>query len=127
MRKMRDHHLAYRSQRAWQESGDRLRHRHRKCKSWFVRRRDGNSSPPRATRTRRASRSLYAEQSPAAWWDGMGEACRAVVAECSDADVVAICLAATSCTVVACGDDGAPLRDCLLWMDQRAAANPTRF
>ena len=40
----------------------------------------------------------------------------------SDADVVAICLAATSCTVVACGEDGAPLRDCLLWMDQRAAA-----
>jgi ribulose kinase len=64
----------------------------------------------------------YAEQSPAAWWAGMGEACRAVVAECSDADVVAICLAATSCTVVACDDDGAPLRDCLLWMDQRAAA-----
>ena len=52
----------------------------------------------------------------------MGEACRAVVKECSDADVVAICLAATSCTVVACGEDGAPLRDCLLWMDQRAAA-----
>ena len=58
----------------------------------------------------------YAEQSPAAWWDGMGEACRAVVAECSDADVVAICLAATSCTVVACAEDGAPLRDCLLWI-----------
>ena len=64
----------------------------------------------------------YAEQSPAAWWAGMGEACRAVVAECSDADVVAICLAATSCTVVACHEDGAPLRDCLLWMDQRAAS-----
>ena len=64
----------------------------------------------------------YAEQSPAAWWEGMGEACRAVVAECSDSEVVAICLAATSCTVVACDDDGAPLRDCLLWMDQRAAS-----
>ena len=64
----------------------------------------------------------HAEQSPAAWWAGMGEACREVVKECADADVVAICLAATSCTVVACGEDGAPLRDCLLWMDQRAAA-----
>ena len=63
----------------------------------------------------------HAEQIPSEWWTGLGETCRAVVAEC-DAEVVALCLAATSCTVVACKSDGTPLRDCLLWMDQRSAA-----
>ncbi|KAH8078209.1 ribulose-phosphate 3-epimerase [Aureococcus anophagefferens] len=32
-----------------------------------------------------------------------------------------LCLATTSCTVVACDAAGAPLRDCLLWMDARSA------
>lgn len=64
----------------------------------------------------------HAEQSPSEWWTGLGETCREVVNECADAEVVALCLAATSCTVVACTSDGTPLRDCLLWMDQRSAA-----
>ena len=35
--------------------------------------------------------------------------------------VVGIGLDCTACTVLACDQDGTPLRDALLWMDQRAA------
>ena len=60
----------------------------------------------------------YAEQSPAAWWDGMGELSSSRVRR--DADVGRDCLAATSCTVVACRRRRAAAT--ALWMDQRAAA-----
>jgi len=44
-------------------------------------------------------------------------------AGCTAADVHALCLATTSCTVVACDEHGVPLREgaALLWMDARSA------
>ena len=61
-----------------------------------------------------------AEQVPDAWWHNLGVACKRAVGDRA-ADVAALCLATTSCTVVACDAAGAPLRDCLLWMDARSA------
>ncbi|KAH8059819.1 ribulose-phosphate 3-epimerase [Aureococcus anophagefferens] len=61
-----------------------------------------------------------AEQVPDAWWHNLGVACKRAVGDRA-ADVASLCLATTSCTVVACDAAGAPLRDCLLWMDARSA------
>jgi len=65
----------------------------------------------------------WAEQDPAAWWSGLGEAVRGAVAEsgCDPASIGCLCLATTSCTVLALDDAGVPLRPALLWMDARSA------
>lgn len=63
-----------------------------------------------------------AEQDPQAWWVACGTAVRAALAASGKdaADILAIAADTTSCTVVACGSDGAPLWPALLWMDVRA-------
>jgi ribulokinase len=64
----------------------------------------------------------WAEQNTTQWW----EATRAAVpealsrAEAHPEDIAGIGLDCTSCTVVACREDGTSLRPALLWMDQRA-------
>ena len=65
----------------------------------------------------------HAEQAPADWWAGLGAAVKSALAEAGRgaADVRAMCLATTSCTVLALDAAGAPLRPALLWMDARAA------
>ena len=65
----------------------------------------------------------WAEQSAEDWWAGLGEAVRGALAEagCASGDVAAMCMATTSCTVMACKADGTPLRPALLWMDARSA------
>ena len=65
----------------------------------------------------------WAEQQPEDWWDGLSFAVRGALAEsgCSAEDVAALCMATTSCTVVACDSAGVPLRPALLWMDARSA------
>jgi ribulose kinase len=70
----------------------------------------------------------WAEQSPLAWWDALGSACRELMARCGHPRVAGICVATTSSTVVAARADGTPLRAALLWMDCRAGveANGTR-
>lgn len=66
----------------------------------------------------------WAEQEPSEWWEGLGEAVRRAREEAgvAESDVAALCLATTSCTVLALDAAGMPLCPALLWMDQRAAA-----
>ena len=65
----------------------------------------------------------HAEQSPADWWEGLAGAIKGALsaAERPPSDVAALCLATTSCTVMALDAAGNPLRPALLWMDARAA------
>jgi sugar (pentulose or hexulose) kinase len=65
----------------------------------------------------------HAEQAPSDWWAGLGAAVRRALGESGRAaeDVAAVCLATTSCTVLALDEAGEPLRPSLLWMDARAA------
>ncbi len=64
----------------------------------------------------------WAEQDARQWWQA---ACAAVPEALARAgarseDVAGIGLDCTACTVVACTNDGTPLRPALLWMDQRS-------
>jgi len=65
----------------------------------------------------------WAEQSADAWWTGMGAAVRGAIADarCDPASIRCLCLATTSCTVLALDSAGRPLRPALLWMDARSA------
>ena len=68
-------------------------------------------------------RPAWAEQRPGDWMLAMEQAIKKGLAELSIApeEVVSLAVASTCCTVVACGRDGTPLRDAILWMDVRAA------
>lgn len=68
----------------------------------------------------------WAEQAPADWWEALGRACRAVMADLGSPEIAGICAATTASTVVVCARDGTPLRPALLWMDCRAAAESDR-
>lgn len=64
----------------------------------------------------------WAEQDVESWWTAAKKAVPVALAKArisSDA-IVAIGLDATACTVLACREDGTPLRPALLWMDQRS-------
>jgi FGGY-family pentulose kinase len=67
-------------------------------------------------------RPAWAEQDPAQWWSAAREAVGKAVASAGvkPERVVGIGLDCTACTVVACREDGTPLRPALLWMDQRS-------
>lgn len=69
-------------------------------------------------------RPTWAEQSPTQWWQAAAAATRDAlrIANRSAEEITALGLDCTACTVVACAEDGRPLRPALLWMDQRAAA-----
>ncbi|KAL1524918.1 hypothetical protein AB1Y20_019796 [Prymnesium parvum] len=71
----------------------------------------------------------WAEQHPSDWWEGLGAAARgALAAAAVGAEACcAVCVCTTSCTVLACDAEGAPLRPALLWMDSRAAAQAARI
>ncbi|MGE3820624.1 MAG: ribulokinase [Isosphaeraceae bacterium] len=64
----------------------------------------------------------WAEQSPARWWEAAQVAVRKALEEgkVRPEQVIGIGLDCTACTVVACREDGTPLRPALLWMDQRS-------
>lgn len=66
----------------------------------------------------------WAEQNPEDWWRCMGQSVQGAVAAArvSPADVLAICVDTTCCSVVALDAAGTPLRPCMIWMDVRAAA-----
>lgn len=68
----------------------------------------------------------WAEQSPTDWWDALGRASRALMADLGSPEIAGICVATTASTVVACKRDGTPLRPALLWMDCRAAEEAAR-
>ncbi len=67
-------------------------------------------------------RPTWAEQDAESWWTAARKAVRSAreAAGAGPDDVVGIGLDCTACTVVACEDDGQPLRPALLWMDQRS-------
>jgi ribulose-phosphate 3-epimerase len=68
----------------------------------------------------------WAEQDPEEWYTNLGQAVRGALASIEDPvlenmQVLALCVDTTCCSVVALDQEGAVLRPCLLWMDQRAA------
>ncbi|MGE5757193.1 MAG: FGGY-family carbohydrate kinase [Planctomycetaceae bacterium] len=71
----------------------------------------------------------WAEQDPERWWTAARSAVAQALApaEIKGDQVAGLGLACTSCTVVACDEDGRPLRPCLLWMDQRAYREAERI
>lgn len=66
----------------------------------------------------------WAEQQPADWWAALGESVRRAVAEAgiAPAEVAALAVDTTNCSVVALDAGGAPLRPSLIWMDVRSQA-----
>ncbi len=68
----------------------------------------------------------WAEQSPVAWWNALGEATRGLMRDLGTPSIAGICVATTASTVVVAKRDGMPLRPALLWMDCRAAAEADR-
>ena len=68
----------------------------------------------------RYPRPGWAEQDPRQWLDAMERAGREAVLAGGRDDVVGVCVATTSSTVVLCSAAGAPLRPAILWMDCRA-------
>ncbi len=70
----------------------------------------------------------WAEQDPADWWRALGEAVRGVVAEAgvAAADIAALALDTTCCSVVALDAAGQPLRPALIWMDVRSGRQADR-
>ncbi|ODT72209.1 MAG: carbohydrate kinase [Pelagibacterium sp. SCN 63-23] len=65
----------------------------------------------------------WAEQSPEDWWNALGTAMHAAMAEAEvdPRSVSALSLATTSCTVVMLDSAGQPIAPALLWMDVRAS------
>lgn len=65
----------------------------------------------------------WAEQNPEDWWQGMGASVKGALAKArvSPAEVIAMSVDTTCCSVVALGADGRPLRPCMIWMDVRSA------
>src|SRR5688572_12922897 len=64
----------------------------------------------------------WAEQSPDDWWRALGLAVRQAVqeAQARPAEVAALSVDTTCCSVVALDAAGRPLRPAVLWMDVRA-------
>jgi FGGY-family pentulose kinase len=64
----------------------------------------------------------WAEQEVSPWWQAALKAVPQAVASAGarSEQIAAIGLDCTACTVVACMEDGTPLRPALLWMDQRS-------
>jgi pentose-5-phosphate-3-epimerase len=78
----------------------------------------------------------HAEQEPTAWWDCLGQACRAcldtLVRAPADAPspsyvVRGLSVDTTACSVVALDAQFRPLRRCLLWCDARSAPQCKRI
>lgn len=64
----------------------------------------------------------WAEQNPADWWDAAVKGIRRAMKQihAKPADIAAIAVGATSCTVVCLDDSGTVLRPAIIWMDVRA-------
>src|SRR5690242_19930061 len=64
----------------------------------------------------------WAEQDAAAWWEAARRAIGKAVSNAgvSAAQIASFGLDCTACTVLPCTAAGEPLRNALLWMDQRA-------
>lgn len=81
----------------------------------------GSAAVPYETKFSSGAR---AEQNPEDWWNAFVTAsCQAITESRVDPKAIeSICLATTSCTVVALDRDGRALRPAIIWMDVRANA-----
>jgi ribulose kinase len=68
----------------------------------------------------------WAEQNPHDWWCALGRASHQAMAAAGHPEITAVAVATTASTVVACREDGTPLRPALLWMDCRAGEEAAR-
>ena len=69
----------------------------------------------------RYPRPGWAEQRPSDWWKAVCSCCHQAAAALSDDDkAAAICIGATSSTVLPVDAQGEPMSDAILWMDTRA-------
>ena len=66
----------------------------------------------------------WAEQNPHDWWSAMGQSVRGAVSKSGVAlaDIIAMSVDTTCCSVVALDAEGTPLRPCMIWMDVRSAS-----
>lgn len=69
-------------------------------------------------------RPSYAEQHPADWWEALGLAVNNLLktAKVNPKEIVSMAVDFHSCSVMLCTRSGRPLRDCIIWMDVRAAS-----
>ncbi len=65
----------------------------------------------------------WAEQNPEDWWRALGASVRGALsaAGVGATEILAICVDATCCSVVALDTEGRPLRPAMIWMDVRAS------
>jgi len=66
-------------------------------------------------------RPAWAEQRPEDWWEGLKAALPKALEGIDTSRIAGICVDGTASTLIACNQDGVPLRPALLWMDVRAA------
>lgn len=66
----------------------------------------------------------WAEQRPADWWEVLGRTVKDLLRSTGTApeEVASLAVDFHSCSVMLCSRKGQPLRDCIIWMDVRAAA-----
>ncbi len=63
----------------------------------------------------------WAEQDPTDWWTALRDALNQALAGLDRSQVIGIGVSTTSSTVVILDEGGRPLRDAIVWMDNRAA------
>ena len=65
----------------------------------------------------------WAEQDPEDWWQALGASIKAALVQANvvAAEVIALCVDTTCCSVVTLDRDGRPLRPAMIWMDVRSA------
>lgn len=66
----------------------------------------------------------YAEQRPADWWEALGHTVKDLLISTNTPpeSVASLAVDFHSCSVMLCSRSGQSLRDCIIWMDVRAAA-----
>ena len=66
----------------------------------------------------------YAEQHPYDWWGALGTATKDLLkkSQVHPEDIASLAVDFHSCSVMLCSKTGEPLRDCIIWMDVRAAS-----
>ena len=66
----------------------------------------------------------YAEQHPYDWWEALGTATKDLLkkSKVHPEDIASLAVDFHSCSVMLCSKTGEPLRDCIIWMDVRAAS-----
>ncbi len=83
--------------------------------------RDGRAvAEGRAPLALRSPRPGWGEQHPAEWWEATVGAVRAVVERVDPGRIAALCVTHQRETFVPVREDGTPLRDAILWLDERS-------